>query len=177
MVAPTPRVFDAARDVLDFEFNYNKQETNALRESLRRRADISIDDLRRVALWKLNRVLEVPDRVIERLQMLADVPDLTADSVLSREVLVMLVGCRGVGFPMASAFLKFLRPDIFPIIDVRAFRALTGRRLGQHSYDIDLYLNYVKQIQAIARATGRPLWEIDEQLYCFDDHHNGAINV
>lgn len=141
-----------------------------------KRANISLDDLRRIALWKLNRVLNVPPEVLEQLRAVASAKGLSPESELSRSVLQALVACDGVGFPMASAFLKFLRPDVFPIIDVRAYRALTGTRLRYHAYNIDIYLNYVRRVQEIARVTGRQLFEVDEQLYCFDEKHNGAID-
>ncbi|HEV2295662.1 MAG TPA: hypothetical protein VGR35_17575 [Tepidisphaeraceae bacterium] len=80
---------------------------------------------------------------------------------------------------MASTILKFLRPDIFPIIDVRAYRAVYGKKLHWRpdsvKRNIDLYLGYASDVERISNATGRPLREIDEQLYCFDLAHNGRI--
>jgi hypothetical protein len=78
-----------------------------------------------VALWKLNRILDVLESVLQSLRKLKSTQPLHVDSVESRNALSELVACPGVGYPMASAFLKFLRPDTFPIIDVRAYRALS----------------------------------------------------
>lgn len=169
-------MFDIKNDVLDYPFESKQEETAALRSLMTGNASLSIDDLRRVAFWKLDRVINVPDSVIHHLQHLANEKDLTADSDDSRKALESPVDCEGVGFPMASAFLKFLRPDIFPIIDVRAYRALTGTRLRHHSYSVGLYLDYARRVREIANALGKKLYEIDEQLYCFDRNHNGAID-
>ena len=76
---------------------------------------------------------------------------------------------------MASAFLKFLRPDVFPIIDVRAYRALTGSVIRYNSYNLDVYLRYAQRLREVARVLGKKLSEIDEQLYCFDRRYNGPI--
>jgi hypothetical protein len=172
----TPVVFDPGRHSLKYKFEYNPDETRALREMLKGKSTVTLCDLRRVALWKLDRVLHVPDPVRQALQGLVGLKSLRVDSAESKKVMRDLVGCSGVGFPMASAFLKFLRPDVFPIIDVRAYRALYGRKLYSSSYNLDLYLKYAERVQQIATSTELQLSEIDEQLYRFDQEHNGAID-
>ncbi len=171
------RVFDPTSDPLNYSFSYNPSETAALSAALFRNASVTVEDLRRASLWKLDRILDIPSETMEQLRMLVATDNLLADSELSRQLILALVECTGVGFPMASTFLKFLRPDVFPIIDVRAYRALTGKRLYPTSYSLKLYLDYVKRIQEIARSTNLPLARIDEQLYCFDIHHNGRIKT
>ncbi|MGY0646171.1 MAG: hypothetical protein ACW7DN_16505, partial [Paraglaciecola chathamensis] len=92
-----------------------------------------------------------------------------------KEVLEKLVLSQGIGFPMASSILKFINPDVFPIIDVRAYRALTGTKPYYGTYSYDKYIQYAEMLTNIAKEIGRPLREIDEQLYCFDQMNNGAI--
>jgi hypothetical protein len=72
---------------------------------------------------------------------------------------------------------EVLRPDVFPIIDVRAYRALCGRKIYPASYKLDLYLAYAVKVEALAKSTGLPLHEVDEQLYRFDQEHNGGIEA
>jgi thermostable 8-oxoguanine DNA glycosylase len=168
-------VFSPATDHLNYEFSYNPDETDFLKSSMKRRAKISIDDLRRIALWKLDRVLNVPAETLQLLASIAATKGSKEGAVVSKKAIMSLVACEGVGYPMASAFLKFLRPDLFPIIDVRAYRALTGTKLRYDQYNLDLYLAYIQKIREIASATGRPFSEVDEQLYCFDKEHNGEI--
>jgi hypothetical protein len=86
-----------------------------------------------------------------------------------------LVQSQWVGIPLASAILKFIRPDIFPIIDVRAYRAIYGKKIYSSQYTVDKYIEYIKEIYAISKKTGRKIEEIDQQLYEFDKTHNGKI--
>lgn len=169
------RVFSPATDILNYEFSYNPEETAFLKRSMKRRSTISIDDLRRIALWKLDRVLNVPAATLVLLASISSEKGIKEDASLSKKAITSLVACDGVGYPMASAFLKFLRPDVFSIIDVRAYRALTGKSIHYNQYTLALYLAYVRKIREIAIATGRPFSEVDEQLYCFDKEHNGPI--
>ncbi len=60
-----------------------------------------------------------------------------------------------------------------------AYRALYRRKLYRRQSaverNIDLYLAYASDIRRISKATGRPLRDVDEQLYCFDLEQNGRI--
>ncbi len=172
------RVYDPKKDKLDFPYNYNLEEKNALKElfsEIRNNNKLSINDLRRVALWKINRVLNIPDNVIQNLDKLAKSKKLSIDDSNTKKVISELLDCQGVNVPMASTILKFLRPDIFPILDVRANRALTGKTIQNYEYDLDVYLKYAKKIYDLKDKINLPLHEIDEQLYCFDKKHNGKI--
>jgi len=160
-------VFDATRHRLEYKFEYNPEETKALRKLMSGNESVTISDLRRVALWKLDRVLSVPESVLQRLQKLVNTKLLRIDSCESKKILSELVACSGVGFPM---------PDVFPIIDVRAYRALFGRKLSSASYKLDLYLEYAAKVEELAKSTGLQLHEVDEQLYRFDQEHNGGID-
>lgn len=75
--------------------------------------------------------------------------------------------------PLASTILKFLRPDVFPIIDVRAYRALFDKKI--YTYTYDKYIEYCKEIYKIRDIKGIKLSEVDEQLYMFDKDKNGKI--
>ncbi len=170
------RIFDQTEDSLNFDFSYNSDETKELHKIFNNKSDVSINDLRRIYLWKLNRVLNISDETIEKLQQISINSNLTIEDALVKEVIDDLVNkSEGVGYPMASTFLKFIRPDIFPIIDVRAYRALTGKKIHSYMYKYDLYIVYVKELMQIAKKYNRPLSEIDEQLYCYDKEHNKEI--
>ncbi len=173
------RHFDEQTDALDFDIDYNNAETTAIHALANHNAQVDINLLRRMSLWKLDRILDVPGETIKRLQAIATDPRLHTGAAEVRELITELVECAGIAMPMASTILKFLRPDVFPIIDVRAYRALYGRKLywrqGAVERNIDLYLAYASEVRRISKATGRPLRDIDEQLYCFDQEHNGRI--
>ena len=163
------RVFNLDCDPLNGVFSYNPEETERLKE--KNYAEVSIDDLRQIALWKIDRVINVEDDVLDLLRKLSKQESLTA----GRQCIDALIQCEGVGYPMASTILKFIRPDVFPIIDVRAYRALTGQKMQSSQYTTDIYLDYVARLNKIAAVRKIPLSEVDEQLYCFDKTHNGKI--
>jgi thermostable 8-oxoguanine DNA glycosylase len=169
------RKYNVASDTLKFPFNYNSAETALLRKELKGNANVDINDLRRVSLWKLDRVLAVSDETLSCLRKVAKAEDLSVDAPISKRAIEMLVDSQGIGFPMASAMLKFLRPDVFPIIDVRAYRALTGTKPYYSTYTLTNYISYAKALADIAKRLNRPLSDVDEQLYCFDAAHNGKI--
>jgi hypothetical protein len=168
-------IFDPTKDILNFTFKYNKEETEDLHKIINGKPDLNIDDFRRISLWKLDRVLKLSNNTIEKLNIISIKQDLNIDDELVKEVIKELVNSDGVGYPMASAFLKFIRPDIFPIIDVRAYRALSGKKIYYSMYNYELYINYTKDLMDIAKKINRPLREVDEQLYCCDKEYNQQI--
>lgn len=169
------RIFDPTEDSLNYDFSYNSDETKELHKIFNNKSDMSINDLRRIYLWKLDRVVNISDETILKLNLISTKTDLTIEDDLVKDLIKALVESNGVGYPMASAFLKFIRPDIFPIIDIRAYRALTGKKICYSSYKFELYVDYVKKLMDIAKKYNRPLSEIDEQLYCFDKENNKNI--
>lgn len=168
-------IFNAEKDKLEFDFQYNNVETDVLHRQLNGATNISENDLRRVSLWKLNRVLSVDSETLAALNGLSGVQGLELESPLVKDVLERLVLSQGIGFPLASAILKFINPDLFPIIDVRAYRALTGKKPYYSTYSYDSYIKYAKELHNLAKKFDRPLKDIDEQLYCFDKVKNGKI--
>ena len=168
-------IFDPTKDTLNFTFEYNNKETEDLHKIINGKPDLNIDDFRRISLWKLDRVLRLSNNTIEKLNIISIKQDLSIDDELVKEVIKELVDSDGVGYPMASAFLKFIRPDIFPIIDVRAYRALRGIKIYYSMYKYELYIKYTKDLMKIAKKFNRPLNEVDEQLYCYDKEYNKKI--
>ena len=171
----TMKIFNVDCDQLKFQFEYNPIETQKLSNAMNKKQDITVDDLRRIALWKLDRVLEVNDETIQNLQTIANSDNIKFNSSFSKETIEMLVNSDGIGFPMASAILKFIRPDIYPIIDVRAYRALYGKKISYSQYTLSKYLDYCEKIYEISKYMNLKINEVDEQLYMFDKTHNGKI--
>ncbi|WP_124577542.1 hypothetical protein [Burkholderia contaminans] len=161
--------------MLEFKFSYNDEETAELHARLNGSTTITDHDLRRVSLWKLDRVLCVSDKTLAKLNNLSAIEGLTLTDSRVKDVIDDLVLSQGIGFPMASAILKFIKPELFPIIDVRAYRALTGTQPSYATYSYEKYISYAEKVTNIARKLNRPLRDIDEQLYCYDKKHNGKI--
>lgn len=157
-------------------FEYNTNETQRLREKFQsKNREISIRDLREISLWKLDRVLEIEEETLRKINEIYKKEKLKYNDEIVRKLIEELVNSKGVGFPMMSSFLKFLRPDIFPIIDVRAYRALYGKKIYSTQYSIEEYFKYTEKIYEIQKEIGLELFEVDEQLYCFDKNENGKI--
>ena len=169
------RKFNGKKDALNYAFSYNDEETKRLHAKLNGAKSITADDLRQVWLWKGNRVLSVSPETLKKLKMLSKTKGIQIQDPIVKEVIERLVESQGIGFPVASAILKFINPEVFPIIDIRAYRALTGAKSYYTTYSYKKYIAYARQLSAIAKATGRPLREIDEQLYCFDEKYNKKI--
>ncbi|RLA84602.1 MAG: hypothetical protein DRG78_00860 [Epsilonproteobacteria bacterium] len=169
------KVYDINKDVLKYKFDYNEKETNILKSRMNKKQNITIDDLRRISLWKLNRTLNVDNDTLTNLEIIAKDNNITIDSELVKNTITKLVESDGIGFPMASSILKFIRPDIFPIIDIRAYRALFGKKIYSSQYTKELYIEYTKELYKIAEKHNLELFQVDEQLYEFDKVNNKKI--
>lgn len=107
------------------------------------------DIINEIVLWKLNRRPQISEKVIEAIYKLEVIktPIEATDSELTKEVLTLLLNSRGMKLPMASTVLHFYYPDIFPIIDQRAYRELYGKEypnaMGKNQKLIDLYVQYI----------------------------------
>ena len=169
------KTFDLNKNSLKFNFDYNLHETDYLNKKMNNNTKLNIEDIRRIALWKLDRIINIPDEVMEDLRKIADEESLDIKDNKTQETIEKLLSCEGVGFPMASTILKFIRPDIFPIIDIRAYRAIFGVKLYSSQYSIEKYVKYVEEIYNIRDCLKIDLPLIDQQLYCFDKKFNGKI--
>jgi hypothetical protein len=172
------RVFNIEDDKLEYNFQYKKEEKSNINEMLNNNSNLNMDHIRRVALWKLNRVINIPDEILKELSKIAIDKDLKPRDKKSIDVIKELVKCEGIGFPMASTILKFIRPDIYPIIDIRAYRVLFCRSSEKPTriiYTLELYLNYIDKITEISIKQGIAFNAVDEQLYCFDKELNKNI--
>lgn len=171
----TYKKYNAESDILNFSFSYNDKETAELHAKLNASSSITEDDLRRVSLWKSNRVLSVSKNTLDKLNELSAKSEVNLRDDLVKELIENLVISQGIGFPMASAILKFIKPSVFPIIDVRAYRALTGKKPYYATYTYEKYLEYAEELTCLSIKLKRPLSEIDEQLYCYDKTYNGEV--
>jgi len=84
----------------------------------------------------------------------------THNERLRIEVLTLLAG---VGWPVASTLLHFVRPE-YPILDVRALWSL-GRTVAQHQHNFALWSEYVSTCQRTAAAQGVSLRTLDKALW------------
>jgi len=169
------RIFSVEEDHLNYNFTYHLEEKKNIQKSLTDNKKIELNDLRRIALWKYDRIIDVEDCVLENLFDVATSVNVTIDDIKVHDAIKQLTSCEGVGFPLASSILKFINPDVFPIIDIRAYRAIYGKKIYSSQYNIKKYVDYTKQIYQIRDKFDIPLEEVDERLYMFDKQHNGKL--
>lgn len=99
------------------------------------------------------------------------------------EVLRDLISIKGFGLAMASTILRFRNPQVFPIIDRRAYRVLMDDdKLSIHhatSIDkqIDIYFNYVEKVHQFVKEKGVDLSIVDRVLYIFDKEANKGTKI
>ena len=167
--------FNSDKHNLAYKFEYNEEETKKLRDLFSKRKEISMDNLRRVSLWKLNRCMDVPPALLKKLNGVSRKKRIDPEGEEVKQLIEELTNCSGIGFPMASTILKFMRPDVFPIIDARAYRALFGKRLTYSQYSIEKYLDYLREVYRLKKELNLPLDKVDEQLYMFDKENNGKL--
>lgn len=166
------------------DYDYNEQETAALDNLSRFDIRITPDLLRRITLWKLDRVLEIDEKsclVLESMRKYKQFDDNCKEA--TRNVLSVLFEQKGVGLPMASTYLRFINPEVFPIIDVRALRAAfdyNPAELGETKFPnlataknkIDIYIKYVERLNKISKDGFHGLQiafsDLDRVLYVID---------
>lgn len=164
-------------------YNYNlneKEELIKLSHEIKNNSErhLSLEDLRRVVLWKLNRIIYIDESLLSDLNSLAKSKGKNIENQEIKRIIRELLNSTGVQLPMASTILKFLRSDIFPIIDIRAYRALFGEKknLGENCKNkFEIYVGYIKRLKEISKETGINFDKIDEGLYQFDKKENKDI--
>lgn len=84
--------------------------------------DVDEQTLLEIVLWKLNRYPRLTPPLLDDLKAVASLkPRQHRDA---NAVLCELLASPGIRLPIASTILRFLNPDVFQIIDDRAFRVL-----------------------------------------------------
>jgi len=169
------RVFNMEKDILEDAFSYNLGEKDKICEHLKNKSNIQMDDIRRIALWKYNRIIEMDDMFCTQLYSTVSKNKVSIEDKEVHEMIERLVSFEGVGFPLASTILKFINPDVFPIIDVRAYRAIYGKKIYYNQYNFKIYIDYTKRIYDMRDKFNISLSEVDERLYEFDKKYNGKI--
>lgn len=168
------------------KYNYNKELTKEL-DGLHPQ-NLSKEILFKIVLWKLNRYPYISDDLIKDLQAISDMEN----HCDARETIGKLLKTPGIRLPMASAILRFLKPDVFQIIDDRAYRALlpgepkyptkppkkiTDKYINKYiDKSIDIYFKYLEKIHEISKSNPKfPFKYADRILYQSDIERENKI--
>lgn len=137
-----------------------------------------------IVLWKINRYAQINPETLELLNsdvLKADI----LDSEFTGYILKALLKTPGIRLPMASTILRFRNPNVYQIIDQRAYRILYGSELEptdpRNDKVIDqqilLYLNYLEKLRTTAQEYSWQFSEMDRILYILDIKYNKDIAI
>ncbi|MHA7608447.1 hypothetical protein ACV0BM_006280 [Elizabethkingia meningoseptica] len=148
------------------EFDYQKELTQKLDAKT---DDFTYETILEIVLWKTNRFPKVNNNLILKINELRK----NYTEQLSDEILIELLDSKGFDLPMASTFLRFIKPEYFQIIDQRVYRLLYGKLLNipfSKPEKIVLYKNYLNDLKKICSNYQIPFSKSDRILYLLDKH-------
>ncbi len=137
--------------------------------------------LNEIVLWKVNRYAEFDEALIQKLNQIKR-SDVEINLPLTKEILRLLLAKeqRGVQLPLASTILRFKNPEIYQIIDQRAYRFLYGKTLKCSSIvekQIDMYLKYLSDLHKVAATYDIAFCDTDRILYNLDRFLNSENSL
>ncbi len=161
-------------DESDFEYNYNTDLTFVL-DDIRTEFDQNV--INAITLWKVNRYAYLDKHILKRLNTISNDLEIKEEH---KNLLSLLLGCKGVQLPMASTFLRFRNPMLFQIIDQRVYRLLTGCELvipignttNARERSCNLYFEYLERLRNKCRKLEIPFEKADRILYNADKRLN-----
>ena len=133
-----------------------------------------------IALWKVNRYINVSDDLIDLLNRVkADPSHENATQALE---FMLADECFGIDLPMASTMLRFASPKHFQIVDQRVFRFIMpsdmvlNLRLGIDQ-KIALYFDYLERFRSVTQRYSIEFEKSDRILYLLDKRNNKDLPI
>lgn len=159
------------------KYKYNLDLTKEL-DSCKDDFDMAL--IHKITLWKTNRYYILNSELLAKINKLSKLKPCEHEK--SKNVLWQLLEQKGVDLPMASTLLRFRNPDVFQIIDKRAYRALMGVKYPFYTKTktkrkIDGYFSYLDELHKLCKERGQDFKDIDRILYQFDKEKNGKLYV
>lgn len=156
----------------DYKFNrkfkYADKNTEAIKAKLAEATKITQKDLCELRVWSLNRSMLLDGVTLDKLNNIKMLEEEQITDDVVRELMDLLVERHGIGIPLASHILKLVRPDVFPVMDMRSYRAIYGYKLRFSEFTLDRYLEYREKVKSIAEKYQIDISHVDEQLYIYD---------
>jgi hypothetical protein len=166
----------------DHEFEYQKGLTAELDNTT------SIFDqgiINEIILWKINRYAKIDNDALKLINEI-DIHSTILDIEKTRIILRTLIQKKGIQLPMASTILRFRNRNIYQIIDQRVYRIIykgEKLKLKTHPSDknleaqIDLYLQYLKDLSDVCVKLDIPFNMADRILYMADKRINKELPI
>jgi len=115
---------DYKKEVIKYKkegFDYQKELTVKLDKT---KSQFNQELLNEIVLWKVNRYALFNSTLISEINTISSWKVLNKEK--TRKILTSLLKTKGVQLAMASNILRFRNPNIFQIIDQRAYRVIKG---------------------------------------------------
>tara|TARA_Y100000385_G_C12991583_1_gene593063 strand:+ start:201 stop:758 length:558 start_codon:yes stop_codon:yes gene_type:complete len=168
----------------DLDFKYQEELTEKLDETNSKFTQAILNE---IVLWKVNRYALFNSTLINEINTISSWKVLNEEK--TRELLTSLLKIKGVQLAMASTILRFRNPNIFQIIDKRAYRVINkGKtlkltpikdtsRLKTIDHQIDLYLEYLEKIKNVSKILNISFCHADRVLYNIDKRINKSVKI
>ena len=171
--------YDDCQYSMSLQYNNTDEEYPTLKEDLDKLQgkELTLFDIYRITLWKIARYPFMTPETLADLNLLKD--EKTFDEDKTKAVLDKLLNTKGVGLPMASTYLRFINPDVYQIIDVRAYRAAFDYENDESDYKYEdnhskteTYIDYLQKLREIEKngyhGLSTAFCNLDRFLYNFD---------
>jgi hypothetical protein len=145
------------------------------------------DIVNEIVLWKVNRMVSINDKTLQGLYELRKIKTVS-EAICSndaRAILRSLICSKGVRLAMASTFMNFFNPDIFPIFDQRAYRVIYEKDYIEKAYSknnidehVNIYFDYLQKCFLYHKEVLEeriPFSKIDKFLYQLDKEMKNKI--
>jgi hypothetical protein len=119
----------------------------------------------RVARWKS--VRQTPNYESNSAEMIREQSAVAFQANDDGSALGALMQLRGVALRTASAILHWMRPDRFPILDVRVVSSLGLREPASYE-NVNFYVRIAAQVRELARECNLDLRTVDRALWAWD---------
>lgn len=141
------------------------------------------DIINEIVLWKMNRRPFVTEELVNAIFSLKELqtPLQALESEKTAKVTESLLQTKGLRLSMASTILHFYYPEVFPIIDQRAYRELYGKNYPKNKVKIsdltNLYLQYIKDCWKYQQENCPEIAfsQIDKVLYQLDKEKGNKV--
>ncbi len=166
----------------DLEFDYQVDLTKKLDNTS---SLFNQNIINEIVLWKVNRYAHVDEETLKLINEI-DPNSKLIDEAKTRQILSRLLKQKGIQLAMASTILRFRNSSIYQIIDQRVFRIIyKGRKLKINTYQneknlnaqIDLYLEYLKDLNAVCSKLEIAFEKSDRILFMADKRINKRIKL
>lgn len=139
--------------------------------SAKKRGAITLDELLEIVRWKSTRAL--PRAMRNDPEEVAELSRAALTTAHERLRVEYLRALQGVEWPMASVVLHFLHREKYPVLDVRALRAIGVEQPSTYTYEF--WLKYVQVTRDASEQFDVSMRDLDRALWQWDLENNGPL--